>query len=114
MLGVSVFSPAISFARSALVEKARAAVERAAVANGRLTASLIAIVCVSGGVRGCAVQLGVAGNGVGEGGSDTDVLQASPLPGLQRKARPVLLAQEEGRTVKLASAPAHSTISART
>lgn len=51
MLGVSVFSPAISLARSALVEKARAAVERtAAVANGRLTASRIAIGCGCGGV----------------------------------------------------------------
>lgn len=63
MLGVSVFSPAISFARSALVEKARAAVERAAVANGRLTASLSAIVCVFGRAD-CAVQQGVAGDGV--------------------------------------------------
>lgn len=49
MLGVSVFSPAISFARSAVVENARAAVERAAAANGRLTASRIAMLCVSGG-----------------------------------------------------------------
>lgn len=75
MLGVSVFSPAISFARSALVEKARAAVERAAVANGRLTASLSAIACVVGRaeLRGAA---GRGGQWGGEGGCDTDVLQA--------------------------------------
>lgn len=46
MLGVSVFSPAISFARRAVVENARAAVERAAMANGRLTVNRIAIVCI--------------------------------------------------------------------
>ena len=48
MLGVSVFSPAISFARRAVVENARAAVERTAMANGRLTVSRIAIVGISG------------------------------------------------------------------
>lgn len=86
MLGVSVFSPAISFARSALVEKARAAVERAAVANGRLTASLIAIVCVFGraGLRGAA---GRGGQWGGEGVCDTDVLQARlPTPADPRRA----------------------------
>jgi hypothetical protein len=65
MLGVSVFSPAISFARRAVVENARAAVERAAAAaNGRLTASRIAILCVFGRrrLRGAA---GRAGYGVG-------------------------------------------------
>lgn len=89
MLGVSVFSPAISFARSALVEKARAAVERAAVANGRLTASLIAIVCVFGRaeLRGAA---GRGGQWGGEGVYDTDVLQARlPTPADPRR---VLLA----------------------
>lgn len=67
MLGVCVCSPAISFARSAVEEKARAAVERAAVANGRLAASRIAIACGCG-AGDCAVQRG-AGNGVvaGEG-----------------------------------------------
>lgn len=64
MLGVSVFSPAISFARRAVVENARAAVERAAAAaNGRLTASRIAIVCVFGRrrLRGAAGRGGLWG-----------------------------------------------------
>ena len=81
MLGVSVFSPAISLARSAVVEKARAAVERAAVANGRLTASRIAIVSVweRTGLRGAAGggrQWGGEGGSESERGSDTDVHQA--------------------------------------
>lgn len=82
MLGVSVFSPAISFARRAVVENARAAVERAAAAaNGRLTASRIAIVCVFGRrrLRGAAGRGGLMGEGGGEGGTSTDVHEARLL-----------------------------------
>lgn len=102
ILGVSVFSPAISFARSALVEKARAAVERAAVANGRLTASLIAIVYVFGRaeLRGAA---GRGGQWGGEGVYDTDVLQARlPTPADPRRGLP------SGQS--LAGAPASSAL----
>ena len=75
MLGVSVFSPAISFARRAVVENARAAVERAAVANGRLTASRIAMVCVSR--EGKAARCSWVGRQWGgEGGCRRDVLQS--------------------------------------
>lgn len=73
MLGVSVFSPAISFARRAVVENARAAVERAAAAaNGRLTASRIAMVCVFGRtrLRGAAGRGGLWGGGEGVAGTD--------------------------------------------
>ena len=82
MLGVSVFSPAISFARRAVVENARAAVERAAAAaNGRLTASRIAIVCVfgRGRLRGAAGAGRAMGDGGGEGGAGTDVHEARLL-----------------------------------
>jgi hypothetical protein len=102
ILGVSIFSPAISFARSALVEKARAAVERAAVANGRLTASLIAIVYVFGRaeLRGAA---GRGGQWGGEGVYDTDVLQARlPTPADPRRGLP------SGQS--LAGAPASSAL----
>ena len=75
MLGVSVFWPATSFARRAVVENARAAVERAAVANGRLTASRIAIVCVSS--AGEAARCSWVGRQwSGEGGYLRDVLQS--------------------------------------
>jgi hypothetical protein len=58
MFGVSLLSPATSFARSAVEAKVRAAarvqlVERATAPNGRATASRIAIVGVER-VKDCA------------------------------------------------------------
>lgn len=63
MFGVSVYGPATSFARSAVVAKVRTALPevldaRAAAPNGRPIASRIAMVCVQRVVR----LLGAAGN----------------------------------------------------
>jgi hypothetical protein len=80
MFGVSLLSPATSFARSAVEAKVRTAareqpVERATAPNGRATASRIAIVCVVK-VVDCAVQQVRATRG----DDVVDVVEQRPSP----------------------------------